>query len=253
MEEANLQQVSPPAPGCSAEERTQIWGDVLAQAITGEIIGALNYETLAELYDQPAEKSEALEHAASERAHAARFRAAGRDLGLDIADNLDAPYWKRIRSAVVSRALLNDLFGCILVQELMLESFAVASYQVVAGAAPGKLGSTFAAIAREEGEHIAHAIEMLQVERARDPGDFDSKLLGVHEEVMTTLAEMVAREDPAGHCGLCKESCVKPSLPHVGFSASELRGASLRRYLQILDEIGVPGESTLAWVARLPV
>lgn len=251
MEAASLHQVS--APGCSAEEGSHIWGDVLAQAITGEMIGALNYETLAELYDQPAEKFEALEHAASERAHAARFHAAGRDLGLDIESNLDAPYWKRIRSAVLSRARVSDLVGCILVQEVMLESFAVASYQVVAAAAPGNLGSTFAAIAREEAEHVAHAIGMLQVERARDPGDFDAKLLGVHEEVMTTLAEMVAREDRAGHCGLCKGSCVKPSLPRVGVSVSELRGASLRRYLQTLDEIGLPGDATLGWVARLPV
>jgi len=251
MEDASLHQLS--AHTCSAGEGTQIWGDVLAQAVTGEMIGALNYETLAELYDEPAEKSEALDHANSERAHARRFRAAGLDMGLDIAANLDAPYWKRIRSAVLSRALVRDLIGCVLMQEVMLESFAVASYQVVANAAPGKLGATFAAIAREEAEHVAHSTGMLQVERARDPVTFDAKLLGAHEEVMTTLADMVAREDPAGHCGLCKGSCVKPSLPRVGLTTSELRGASLRRYLQTLDEIGLPGESTLAWVARLPL
>jgi hypothetical protein len=75
----------------------------------------------------------------------------------------------------------------------------------------------------------------------------------VHDEVMTTLAEMVAREDRAGHCGLCRGECVKPSLPGVGVSLSEVRGASLRRYLQTLDEIGVPGESSFAWIAQLPV
>ena len=70
---------------------------------------------------------------------------------------------------------------------------------------------------------------------------------------MTALAEMVAREDPSGHCGLCKGSCVKQSLPRVGLGLSEVRGASLRRYLKTLDEIGVPGESSLAWLAQLPV
>jgi fatty aldehyde decarbonylase len=225
----------------------------LAQAVTGEIIGALNYETLAELYDDAGEKAEALDHAVGERAHAARFRAVGRDLGIDVAVNLDAQYWKRIRAAFLSRASAGDLVACILAQEVMLESFAVASYQVVAEAAPGKLGSTFGSIAEEEAEHIAHSVGILRAERTRDPKSFDAKVHLMHETVMATLAEMVAREDKAGHCGLCKGECVKPSLPSVRVNLSEVRGASLRRYLQTLDKIGVPGESSFVWVAQLPV
>jgi fatty aldehyde decarbonylase len=238
---------------CSQGEQAHIWGDVLAQAVTGEIIGALNYETLAELYDDASEKAEALEHAMGERGHAARFRAAGRDLGIDVAVNLDAQYWKRIRSAFLARSRAGDLIACILAQEVMLESFAVASYQVVAEADSGKLGATFGSIAGEEAEHIAHSVGILRAERTRDPVSFDAKVHHMHEEVMTTLAEMVAREDRAGHCGLCQGECVKPSLPSVGVNLSEVRGASLRRYLQTLDEIGVPGESSFAWVAQLPV
>jgi fatty aldehyde decarbonylase len=251
MKNTNLRQLA--AHGCSTNEQLHVWRDILAQAVTGELVGALNYETLAELCDDATEKAEALDHATSERSHAARFNTAGREMGLNVGSNLDASYWKRIREAFLSRARANDFVGCVIAQEVMLESFAVASYQLVAAKAPGKLGSTFAEIAREEGEHIGHAVEMLQAERAGDLKSFDAKVLGVHEEVMTTLAEMVAREDPAGHCGLCEGNCVKPSLPCVGLSTGELRGASLRRYLQTLDEIGLPGESTLAWIARLPI
>ncbi len=238
--------------GCSDED-AQVWGDVLAQAVTGELIGAMNYETLAEIYPDTGEKAEALEHAAGERGHAAMFTAAGRDLGIEVAVNLDAQYWKRIRAAFLARAQAGDLVDCILAQEVMLESFAVASYQVVAAAAPGKLGTTFGRIAAEEAEHLAHAIGMLQAERARDPGGFDAKVHRMHEQVMTALAEMIAREDPGGHCGLCKGSCVKTSLPRVGLRLSDVRGASLQRYLNTLDGIGVPGESSLAWLAQLPV
>jgi fatty aldehyde decarbonylase len=238
---------------CCSDEDARIWGDVLAQAVTGELIGAMNYETLAELYQDAGEKAEALEHAAGERAHAAMFRAAGRDIGIEVAVNLDAQYWKRIRSAFLARAEAGDLVDCIVAQEVMLESFAVASYQVVAAAAPGKLGSTFGRIAAEEAEHVAHAIGMLQAERAGDPDAFDARVHRMHEQVMTALAEMVAREDASGHCGLCQGSCVKQSLPRVGLGLSEVRGASLRRYLKTLDEIGVPGESSLAWLAQLPV
>lgn len=251
MGNTELQQLA--THGCSTSEELHVWRDVLAQAVTGELIGALNYETLAEICNDATEKAEALEHAMSERGHAARFSAVAREMGLNVGVNLEAPYWKRIRDAFLSRARANDLIGCVIAQEVMLESFAVASYQLVGAKAPGKLGAAFTAIAKEEGEHIDHAVEMLQAERARDSKGFDAKVLGVHEEVMTTLAEMVAREDPAGHCGLCEGNCVKPSLPCVGLSAGDLRGASLHRYLETLDGIGLPGDSTLAWIAKLPV
>ncbi len=230
-----------------------IWKDILAQAVTGEIVGALNYETLAGLYDDDHEKAEALEHAESEHTHARMFSAVGRDLGIEVTADTDAPYWQRIRSAFLSRAHANDLIGCIIAQEVMLESFAVASYQRVGEVAPGKLGHVFSFIANQEGEHVEHAVELLQNERARAPELFDAKVHDVHADVMTALAEMLAREDPRGHCGLCHGECVKPCLPTVGLSTSEIRGLSLNRYLRTLDAIGVPGELSLAWVTQLPV
>lgn len=238
---------------CLPGQAAAVWRDVVAQAVTGELIGALNYETLAEMIDEPAEKAEAKEHAAGERGHAARFRAVARESGLEVTENLEAPYWKRIRSAFLERAHARDTVSCVIAQEVMLESFAVASYQIVGEAAPGKLGATFRSIRNEEAEHIAHAVAMLQAERARDPHAFDTKAHRMHEHVMTTLAEMVAREDHAGHCGLCETECVKPRLSTVCVNLSEIRGASLKRYLMTLDQIGVPGDLSLGWVAKLPV
>jgi prolyl-tRNA editing enzyme YbaK/EbsC (Cys-tRNA(Pro) deacylase) len=135
----------------------------------------------------------------------------------------------------------------------MLESFAVASYARVGKVAPGSLGKTFASIAAEEEEHIEHALTILRAERTLDAQRFDDKVHGLHLEVMTTLAEMLARECRHGHCEVCQASCVKPSLPYVSLSAAELRGVSLHQYLKTLDTLGVPGEVTLAWVSQLPV
>jgi rubrerythrin len=252
MEDINSQNASA-AERAPSEQAAEVWRDVLAQAVTGELVAALNYEALAGICTDREEKAEALEHAESEKGHAARFAAAGRDLGFAVAGDTYALYWKRLRSAFQSRVRAADFFGCIIVQEVMLESFAVASYRQVAEAAPGKLGRTFAAIASEEDEHIGHAIGMLQAERARDPEAFDAKVHMLHEDVMTTLAEMLMRDDRGGHCGLCYSNCVKPSLPGVGLNLGDIRGASLRRYLKTLDDIGLRGESTLAWVVQLPV
>ena len=216
-----------------------VWADILAQAVTGEHIGTMNYKTLAEMCDDYLEKAEALEHAEREEAHARMFRHAGRQMGFNIHADVLAPYWGRIRAAFVSRANAGDRTACFVIQEVMLESFAVATYERIARIAPGIIGQTFEAVAHEERGHVQHAVTFLREERAKGAERFDATVRAAHGEVMTTLAEMVAAEDPHGHCGLCRGSCVKRALPAVGLSTAELRGASLRQYMDTLDAIGV--------------
>jgi rubrerythrin len=230
-----------------------IWEDVLAQAMTGELIAAMNYSSLAEVCDDPAEVADAMEHAEGERGHAAAFAAEGRKIGVDVASNVGAKHWNQLRDAFLRCISERDFIGCLIVQEIMLESFAVASYTRVGRVAPGSLGRTFAAIAAEEEEHMEHAMEILRAERALDPQRFDDKLHRLHLDVMTTLARMLTKECRDGHCEVCRSACVKPSLPEVSLSAAALRGASLQQYLKTLDALGLPGEVTLAWVAQLPV
>ncbi|HXB54884.1 MAG TPA: long-chain fatty aldehyde decarbonylase [Vicinamibacteria bacterium] len=239
--------------GASLSPTAPIWLDVLAQAVTGELLAAMNYASLAEICADPAEAADALEHAAAERGHAAAFAAEGRRLGLDVPNNVDAKHWRRLREAFLRCTTERDFIGCLIVQEIMLESFAVASYARVGKVAPGSLGQTFASIAAEEKEHMEHAVALLRRERALDPERFDEKLRRLHLDVMTTLAAMLAKECKDGHCEVCQSSCVKPSLSQVSLSAAQLRGASLQQYLKTLDMLGIPGEVTLAWVAQLPV
>jgi fatty aldehyde decarbonylase len=213
----------------------------------------MNYTSLAEISADPDEAADALEHAEGERGHAAAFAAEGRKIGLDVPNNVDAKHWKRLREAFMRCIAERDVIGCLVVQEIMLESFAVASYARVGKVAPGSLGQTFASIAAEERQHMDHAVAILRRERALDAQRFDDKVHRLHLDVMTTLAAMLAKECKDGHCEVCQHSCVKPSLPEVSLSAAQLRGASLQQYLRTLDMLGIPGEVTLAWVAQLPV
>jgi fatty aldehyde decarbonylase len=252
--EAALGVNSSPVDECTAlSPIAAIWQDVLSQAMTGELIAAMNYTALSEICDDPEEIADALEHAHGERGHAAAFAAEGRKIGVPVPNNVDAKYWKRLREAFMRCIAERDFVGCLIVQEIMLESFAVASYARVGKVAPGTLGRTFTAIAAEEEDHIDHAMEILRTERALDPRRFDDKVHRLHLDVMTTLAEMLTKECRNGHCEVCHGSCVKPSLFEVSLSAAELRGASLQQYLKSLDMLGLPGEVTLQWVTKLPV
>src|SRR6202035_1770702 len=93
------------AVNCSTSEcaslslTAPIWQDILAQAITGEILAAMNYTSLSEICDDPEEVADALEHAQIERGHAARFAAEARKIGVNAANNVGAKHWKRLREA----------------------------------------------------------------------------------------------------------------------------------------------------------
>src|ERR1700730_15850746 len=227
--------------------------DILAQAMTGELLAARNYTSLAEICEDAAEVADALEHSECERGHAAAFAAEGRKIRVEVCNNVDAKHWKRLRDAFLRCITERDFIGCLIVQEIMLESFAVASYSRVGKVGPGSLGQTFARIAAEEGEHVDHAMSILSAQRAQDTQCFDDKVHRLRREVMTTLGQLLAKECKDGHCEVCHASCVKPSLFDVSLSAAELRGASLQQYLKTLDMLGISGEVTLAWVTQLPV
>src|ERR1700689_2705123 len=80
-----------------ASATAPIWQDILAQAMTGELIAAMNYTSLSEICDDPEEVTDALEHAQIERGHATRFAAEGRKIGVDVTNNVEAKHWTRLR------------------------------------------------------------------------------------------------------------------------------------------------------------
>ena len=233
-------------------EVSRVWADILSQAVTGECIGMQNYASMAGLFDDIPSQIDAVEHAFNELTHARAFRAAADELGVAVIEDAQAPYWRRIRTAFLRHVEARDMTACLIVQEVMLESFAVSMYHAVAEVTSGRLARTFGAIAKEEEGHLEHSIHELQVELARDHEAFEEKVGTLHEEIMTILAQMVARRDLCGPCGLCGSGCVKDSLHLVGLSTQELRGRALNYYLRTLDRIGVRGELSLRWVANLP-
>lgn len=234
-------------------EYKSAYQDILAQAITGELIGMRNFATLAGVHTDIGQMIDAVEHANIERGHAVAFQKAAERLGVTPRADVDAPYWARIRSAFLKWAERGDIIACTIIQELMLESFAISLYRSAGEGAKGELATLFAAVAGEEEAHLDHAVQMLTGEYELDPVAFTAKMKELHDDVMTVLAEMVGRRDSIDHCGLCTTSCVKESLGLVNLDIAVMRGKAINGYLRALDRVGLPGEETLQWTARLPV
>jgi hypothetical protein len=207
---------------------------------------------MIEVCTDVAEKEEAVGHAESERRHAALFRSCAQDLGLEIVEDVQAPYWRRIRGVFLEWAGRQDRVACLLLQGVMLESFAAALYQAVGEAVDGKMAQLFRRIAREEELHVEDGARILRIEYRRNPGAFEDKARRVHESVLPILVQMMDEEDRGGSCGLCRAQCMKKSLPRIRLSLVDLWGRSFRIYLGQLDALGLPGEVTRGWKARLP-
>lgn len=226
--------------------------DIYSQAITGELIGMSNFASLAETIDDPFEKMEAVEHADSERQHAEGFMKYAKKLGLNVNINLKGSYWNRIREQFLNYAAQKDFIACIIIQEVMLEAFAISMYTDAGNALGDESKMLFLSIAEEEREHMDHSVDLLQEELRKDPNAFIKKFEEIHFNCMTILSEFSARTDLKGHCGVCNGDCMKNALHHVDLNVDRLRGNALALYAKALDTIGIPGEKSIVWIAKLP-
>ncbi len=233
-------------------EAFNVISDIYSQAITGELIGMSNFASLAETIDDPHEKMEAVEHADSERQHAEGFMAYAKKLGLRVNINLKGSYWDRIREQFLNYASQKDFIACIIIQEVMLEAFAISMYTDAGNALGGDSKKLFLSIAEEEKEHMEHSVELLQEELRKDPENFIDKFEEIHFNCMTILSEFSAKTDLKGHCGVCNGDCMKNALHHVQLNVDSLRGNALALYAKALDTIGIPGEKSIVWIAKLP-
>src|SRR5215510_13689910 len=128
------------------QEHVSIVTDILSQAITGELIGMSNFASLAGAIDDVDEKMEAVEHANCERGHAEGFMDIAKDFGLEPVINLEGYYWKSIRNCFLKYATGKDFIACLIIQEVMLECFAVSMYRDVGNALDNEIGDLFTAI-----------------------------------------------------------------------------------------------------------
>jgi fatty aldehyde decarbonylase len=233
-------------------EQHAVITDILSQAITGELIGMSNFASLAGSIDDIYEKMEAAEHSNCERGHAQAFIDIAKKFDLEPVINLNGYYWKAVRDCFLKYSSQKDFIGCLIIQEVILECFAVTMYKDIGNALDNEIGDLFTAISAEETEHIEHSIELLKAEMNKDPLAFYEKVEAIHLDCVTILAEWTGKTDLKGHCGVCKGSCMKESLENVSLDVTTMRGNALNLYMKTLDRIGLPGQKTLQWIVNLP-
>ncbi|MEQ1569017.1 MAG: long-chain fatty aldehyde decarbonylase [Myxococcota bacterium] len=224
---------------------------ITSQAVTGEHVGIEHYAAMIGLTDDPAERLALVDDAWSERRHVAVMADAAERLGLALAVARDDPYWSRVRAAFRERVDARDLLGCRVIQDVVLESYAVALYEQLVPVVEPWLSERLARIAADERAHLATGVEAL---RAEAPERVDAAVELANERVARVLAEWVRPTDCAPVCAVCGEvggGCAKDDLKAAGMDVAGLDAAFVEVYGRALRDAGLPPERVARWLARL--
>ena len=249
-----MQTITASQPSIFTKEFRSVCADVLSQAINGEIVGMSNFAKLTGTIDDVHELMECIEHANCERHHAEGFMQVAQKYNLPVLITLGGTYWKRVTETFARWADKKDFIGCLVMQEVILECFAVSMYKDVGMALESTdIGRLFLAISKEEEEHIEHSIDILSAELEKDYEGFIAKVEAVHYDCMTIMAEWSILRPCEDHCLVCAGECMKDNLPTIGLNIQSLRGNAMNLYLKTLDRIGIPGIKSLEWVTNLPI
>lgn len=249
-----METMTAPQPTVFTKEFRSACTDVLSQAINGEIVGMSNFAKLTGTVDDVHERMECIEHANCERNHAEGFIAVAQKYKMPVLITLGGTYWTRVRETFARWADKKDFIACLIMQEVILECFAVSMYNDVGIALKSTdIGQLFTEISKEEEEHIEHSIDILRAELERDHEGFIAKVEAVHYDCMSIMAEWSILRTCDDHCAVCRGECMKDNLHSIGLNMKSLRGNAMNLYMKTLDRIGIPGIKSLEWVTNLPI
>jgi fatty aldehyde decarbonylase len=234
--------------------RARIQRIIASQAITGESVGIDHYARMIPLARSQADRLSFLEDAWRERQHLLAVQDIAAKAGWSIEDGRDDPYWSRVRAAFEECAARGDLLGCRVVQDVVLECFAVSLYRLLAPHVDPPLSARFELIADDEATHLAQGLEHLGRAVREEPERAEASVEFANERVARVLAEWLGPSSCAPVCGICGKvggGCLKPDLDAIEVDRSRMRGDFANRYGQALRTAAFPPARMARWLARL--
>ncbi len=229
-----------------------VYRDVVAHSITGEAVGIEHYSRMIPLARSLDERLDLLEDAYHEKLHLLGMREVGRRLNVPENTDIDGPYWRRVRDVFRERADAGDLLACYVMQDIVLETFAVVLYEAVLPGSDPFAAEQIRMIAAEERDHLAHGIHALADAYSRDPSGLQERVNHANERVARVLAEWIGPEACGPHCGVCHAECAKLDLHLLEVDMVTTQARFVGDYGAALRSIGFPAADVTRWLARLP-
>jgi fatty aldehyde decarbonylase len=255
MSEQIGEAVHPPAafaPFPRSEGYMKLLSFVVSNARRGEIMAVDNYSEMVQLMPDTDTKIETVHQANEECKHILLLEKLAAHLGFAIDDSMVEPQWANVRQHFHEAAKKKNLAGCLIIQDLMVESLAIGLYKLFSSASNGdqETNRIAANLLKDELEHLDIGVRRIQKLMENDSEAVHDSLVWAHHRVMPNLFEMVYQS-----CDfLCKNQdldCDTVDKGSVAIDLNALKVASLEHYVDMLYQAGFDLEITNQLIASM--
>jgi fatty aldehyde decarbonylase len=227
---------------------------IVSQAVTGEMFGVENYARMIPLTQGVEQRLAVLEDAWHERHHVRAWQEIARRLGIEIEVATNDAYWGRVRSAFSERADAADLLGCTVIQDIVIESYAVVLYEAIEPGVEPFIADRIATIAADERAHLARGVDSLSLAWVKQPARATEAVEFANERVARVLCEWVQPTNCEPICGVCGAvggQCAKEDLALIDVKMPKVQARFVTLYGNALRDAGLPVSSVTRWLSRL--
>ena len=225
---------------------------IVSNTISGEIVAVENYSEMVSLMPSQEAAIEANHQAWEECGHIRQLAKLGSRLGFSVEQRIVEPQWEKIRQHFSRAVKRRDLAACLLIHDVMTETFAILLYRTLSKEADADpvTASVAARILRDEEAHLEIGIRRLRALRAKNETEVEDALVWAHHRVMPELFGMVST---SCHylCDRLNLDCASLDLGELGLEIDSLRVEALQAYMESLDRVGFPPSVTNPLIAGM--
>lgn len=225
---------------------------VVSNARRGEIMAVDNYSEMVQLMPDTDTKIETVHQANEECKHILLLEKLAEHLGFPIDDSMVEPQWNNVRQHFHDAAKKKNLAGCLIIQDLMVESLAIGLYKLFSSASNGdyETNRIAANLLKDELEHLDIGVRRIRTLMEKDSEAVHDSLVWAHHRVMPNLFEMVYQS-----CDfLCHSQdldCDTVDKGNVAIDLNALKVASLEHYVDMLYQAGFDLDVTNQLIASM--
>lgn len=182
-----------PTPHPPRDHYLKLLSFVVSNAWTGERMAVENYSEIVPLMPTTDAKIQVVHQARDESKHIVILEKLARVIGFEVDQAMIQEEWQAVRDAFHESAQRGDLAGCLIIQDLMVESLAIGLYTTFASSANGDRDAAKVAsqLLDDELRHLQIGVRGINQLIEKDSDAVHDSLVWAHNRVMPNLFAMV--------------------------------------------------------------
>jgi fatty aldehyde decarbonylase len=209
-----------------------------------------NYSEMVPLIASTDEKIETVGQANDEAKHIQMLAKLGKRLSFRVKEQIIEPPWLNIRKHFSAAVNKSDLAGCLIIQDLMVESVAIMLYKMLGREGDPETAKLSDTILRDELDHLGIGINRIKDLMDKDPDMVHDSLVWAHHRVMPELYSMISTSCHS-LCDVLEIDCGGIGLDSINNDVESVKLEALEHYIETLDRTGFDTKVTSPLIASM--